>query len=238
MRLGGPRSTLASEPVPFGPGPATAPPDGPCPRTAARLQGGKLIHAEAHLQRLAAAAPTATWLEPAFRAAQAQFEKAPDGMVRIRFDAGGGRLWVSWEALPETPSPYRLLALPHPLPPQAAPRIKGAHGAWHAAVIEAARAGGAHDALLQWPDGTVAETAIAAVVLERDGALWVPPPGGRVASLAESLDLPLWAEGKGLRLETRAFDLAMTARGTLWCLNAVRGVWQAESPAALPPMNG
>ncbi len=168
----------------------------------------------------------------------AHYRTAYDGMVRIRLDAQGGRLWTTWEVLPETPSPYRLLPVPHPLPPAATPRIKGAQGAWHPALLAAARAGGAHDALLHWPDGTVAETAIAAVALEFQGALWVPPPGGRVASLAESLDLPIWAKARGLAIETRAFDGATAARGTLWCLNAVRGVWQAESCTPLSPMNG
>ncbi len=197
-----------------------------------------MTHAEAHLARLAASAPATPWLEAAFRTAQAHYASAPDGMVRLRFDRAGGRLWTVWEALPATPSPYWLLPLPHPLHPAAEPRMKGADGAWHPAMLAAARAAGAHDALLLWPDGTVAETAIAAVALQLEGALWVPPPGGRVASLAESLELPAWAAAQGLPLGIRAFDLATAASGTLWCLNAVRGVWQAESSTPLPPMNG
>lgn len=197
-----------------------------------------MTHAEAHLARLTASGPPTPWLDAAFRAVQAHYAAAPDGMLRLRFDRAGGRLWTAWEALPATPSPYRLLPLTHPLPPAAEPRVKGADGAWHPAVLATARAAGAHDALLLWPDGTVAETAIAAVALQLEGALWVPPVGGRVASLGESLELPAWASARGLPLGTRAFDLATAARGTLWCLNAVRGVWQAESSAPLPPMNG
>jgi branched-subunit amino acid aminotransferase/4-amino-4-deoxychorismate lyase len=105
-------------------------------------------------------------------------------------------------------------------------------------VLAAAHAAGAHDALLLWPDGTVAETGIAAVALEREGELWIPPPAGRVASLAEALELPIWARERGLALLTRPFPLEEVASGTLWCLNAVRGMWQAESLSPLPPMNG
>ncbi|MBI3132046.1 MAG: aminotransferase class IV [Acidobacteria bacterium] len=168
---------------------------------------------------------------------QAHFRLAPDGMVRIRSDVPGGRLWATWESLPATPSPYLLLPMSHPLPPAQEPRVKGADGAWHEGVLAAAREAGAQDALLLWPDGSVAESAIAAVVLEREGGLWIPPAGGRVASLAEALDLPDWIRDRRLSVEVRPFDLAAVREGTLWCLNAVRGMWQAESIAPFPPMD-
>lgn len=213
------------------------PPEEPRPRTAARLVGGQLTHAEAHLARLVTGVGGASWLEAAFRAMQAHFSTAPDGMVRIRSDAPGGRLWATWETLPTTPFPYRLLPMAHPLPPAREPRIKGADGAWHGRVLAAAWEAGAQDALLYWPDGTVAESAIAAVVLEREGGLWIPPAGGRVASLAEALDLPNWIRERRLAVEVRPFDLAAVGEGTLWCLNAVRGMWQAKSIAPIPPMD-
>lgn len=194
-----------------------------------------MVHAEAHLDRLAASGPT-PWLTEAFQAAAVHFREAPDGVVRLRFDAGGGRLWALWEPLPATPSPYHLLAMAHPLPPSGRPRIKGTDGAWHGPVLAEARAAGAHDALLLWPDGSVAESAIAALALERDGELWVPPPGGRVASLAEALDLPGWARERGLLVRVRAFAPEALAEGRLWCLNAVRGMWQAESLPLQRPM--
>ncbi len=196
------------------------------------------MYSEAHLGRLATGAPDASWLESAFRSLQERLATAPDGMVRIRLDATGGRLWAAWEVLPETPSPYRLLPMPHPLPPGAKPRLKGADGAWSVSLLRAAREAGAHDALLLWPDGTVAETAIAAVFLEREGQLWIPPAGGRVASLGEAFDLPPWIREHRLKGVARAFGLAETREGRLWCLNVVRGMWQAESLSPPRPMEG
>ncbi|HJV22092.1 MAG TPA: aminotransferase class IV [Holophagaceae bacterium] len=234
-RPGRPRSSLVSEPLPFGPGPAEAPPEGPCPRTAARLEAGRIVHGEAHRDRLAAGGAT-PWLEGAFQAAAEHFGQAPDGVVRLRYDAAGGRLWGAWEPLPATPFPYRLLPLAHPLPPSDRPRLKGADGPWQGPVLAAARAAGAQDAMLLWPDGTVAESAIAALALEREGELWVPPAGGRVASLAEALDLPGWARKRGLLIRVGAFAPEALGSGRLWCLNAVRGLWQAESLPPLSPM--
>jgi branched-subunit amino acid aminotransferase/4-amino-4-deoxychorismate lyase len=130
--------------------------------------------------------------------------------------------------------------MPHPLGDPAdqplAPH-KGLTGAWGAALMAEARRRGAADALLHWPDGTLVETAIASIGLERHGALRVPPAEGRVASLAERLDLPAWAGDRGLSIEVRAFSLADAAEGRLWCFNALRGFW-AAGPIMAPCSSG
>lgn len=100
---------------------------------------------------------------------------------------------------------------------------KGLTGAWGQEALSRARAAGADDALLVWPDGTLAETGLAGIALEVEGELWLPPPEGRVASLAERLDLPGWAGSRPLRV--RPFREEDLARGRLWCLNALRGIW-------------
>lgn len=139
------------------------------------------------------------------------------------------------EPLPVSPGPYRLVPLPHPLPPQAGGRVKGLDGPWSPAVLARARALGGEDALLLWPDGRIAETAIAAVLLLRDGEALTPPADGRVQSLAEAHLLPPWAAARGLRIRSTAFGLPDLAGAELWCLNAVRGLWQAESWPPPPP---
>jgi len=148
----------------------------------------------------------------------------PDGALRLRLH--GNQLWALLEPLPELLSPYRLHLMPHPhgIPSRQplAPH-KGLLGIWNTAPLDEAKAAGAHDALLFWPDGTLVETAIASIALEVDGELWLPPLEGRVASLAERLDLPEWAGARKIRIQ--AFDAAELHRGQLWCFNAVRGVW-------------
>ncbi len=57
--------------------------------------------------------------------------------------------------------------------------------------------------------------------------LLLPPPEGRVASLAERLDLPDWAAAQGLQLAQAPISLEMARQGQVWCLNALRGVWPA-----------
>jgi branched-subunit amino acid aminotransferase/4-amino-4-deoxychorismate lyase len=135
------------------------------------------------------------------------------------------------EPLPVSPDPYRLVVMPHPLnegrsDPQAP--HKGLSGPWSAAIRTEAQRLGGEDALLLWPDDTLAETAIAAVGLEVNGTLLLPPPEGRVASLAERLDLPAWAAGRGLRIEAAPIPRSRTQEGRLWCLNALRGIWPAS----------
>jgi branched-subunit amino acid aminotransferase/4-amino-4-deoxychorismate lyase len=105
---------------------------------------------------------------------------------------------------------------------------KGLSGPWSAATRAEAQQLGGEDALLLWPDGTLAETAIAAVGLEVNGAFLLPSPEGRVASLAKRLDLPAWAAGRGLRIEVAPIPRSRMPEGRLWCLNALRGIWPAS----------
>lgn len=190
------------------------------------LQGPE--HLQAHLSRLEAAAEEPVpWLSEVIEELHAWAGSTP-AALRLRLDARHGQLWARRESLPATPHPYRLLPLPHPLPPLGAPRRKGLDGRWEAAPLAAARAFGAEDALLLWPDGTLAESAIATVAWERGRELLLPPPGGRVAGLGERLTLPGWAAARGLSLHTSPIHLAELGDGRLWCVNALRGVWPAE----------
>jgi len=153
--------------------------------------------------------------------------------LRLVLHPEAARLSAHLELLPIVPQPYRLKALPHPLQARRQETVivhKGLAGPWSQAVLSAAREAGAEDALLLWNDGTLAETAIASVALERGDLLVVPPPQGRVASLAERLDLPDWAHSRGLRLKVDSLSLASVREGRLWCMNALRGIW----PAVLP----
>ena len=153
-------------------------------------------------------------------AGSSDFEEA----LRLRLQ--GKQLWAVLEPVPVVPSPYILRLAPHPHGHPArhplAPH-KGLLGVWNLASLNEAKAAGAHDALLHWPDGTLVETAIASIALEVEGELWLPPAEGRVASLAERLDLPEWAGSRELRV--RAFTAEDLPHGRLWCFNAVRGVW-------------
>lgn len=215
----------------FGPGVPGAPPEGPHPRTALRVDGDGAQHLEAHLARLGAA----RWLQ-SLRPELEAWAGRKNAALRLSLDPAAEVLWARLEPLPETPTPWRMCLLPHPLPPAELPRIKGMDGRWDGDVLARARSAGAHDALLLWPDGTVAETAIAAVALERDGLLVLPPTGGRVASLGERLMLPDWARFRGLRIvyePLRPADL----EGSCWCVNAVRGVWRAELHSPIGPVD-
>ena len=120
--------------------------------------------------------------------------------------------------------------MPHPLiegrSDPAAPH-KGLTGSWPATALREAHRLGGDDALLLWPDGTLAETAIAAVGLELGDRFLLPPAEGRVASLAERLDLPTWAADRRLQVTTAPISLAEAREGRLWCMNALRGIWPA-----------
>ncbi|HET8715663.1 MAG TPA: aminotransferase class IV [Holophagaceae bacterium] len=198
------------------------------------MESGRILHLEAHLARLAAAtdalgAPK-PWLRALAPALEAWTAAAADAAIlALRLRVHGEALGAQLEPVPLTPIPYRLKLLPHPLGgPDRQPLAphKGLTGAWGQAALAEARSAGADDALLAWPDGTLAETGLAGIALEVDGALWLPPPEGRVASLAERLDLPAWAGARPLR--TRPFDAGDLARGQLWCFNALRGVWPGQ----------
>jgi len=207
------------------------------PRTALPVLQGRPRHLEAHLHRLKAAAQASgdaaewledikgdliTWLESSNGRAEAALRLVLHPQRRL--------LAASLEPLPTASQPYRLRLMPHPLGPRRAEPIlthKGLAGAWDLGVMAEARVLGADDALLHWPDGSLAETAIAAIALECAGILVVPPPQGRVASLAEQLDLPAWAGTRGLRIEARDIPGSEAHVGQLWCMNALRGIWQA-----------
>lgn len=216
----------------FGPGPGPGhDPQAAVPRTAARVELGLIRHLHAHLERLmtsaAAKGEAAPWLmTEADAIAEWVAGASPESAGTLRLRLHGKQLWALLEPLPELSSPYRLRLMPHPhgVPSRhpLAPH-KGLLGVWNAAPLNGAKAAGAHDALLFWPDGTLVETAIASIALEADGELWLPPLEGRVASLAERLDLPEWAGQRKIRIQ--AFDATELHRGQLWCFNAVRGVW-------------
>lgn len=216
----------------FGPGPGSRyDPGAAVPRTAARVERSRIRHLPAHLERLgvsAAATGLATpWLSSQAVAIEdwvAGMSNAP--LEALRLHLLGDQVWALLEPLPETPSPYHLKLAPHPLETAMGHPLaphKGLMGTWNAGPLNRAKAAGAEDALLFWPDGTLVETAIASIALEVDGSLWVPPLAGRVASLAERLDLPEWAGSRDIRM--KAFQAADLRRGRLWCFNAVRGVW-------------
>ena len=209
---------------------------GPSPRTTLRIQDGEALLGPAHLDRLEAGLKhlglQAPWLAAAFLEALAPAE---DGILRLRVSAREGVLLARLEAWSPPAEPWRLTPVPHPLgdlrgDPSAA--HKGLLGGWSEAALGLARSLGAHDVLCLWPDGTVAETALAAVALPCGDHLRLPPPEGRVASLAEAHLLPGWAASNGLGLRTGPVTLQEALARGLRCFNAARGVWQAE---VLPP---
>lgn len=217
----------------FGPGPGPDyDPALPAPRTAARVEGGTILHGKAHLARLqesaAALGRSLPWipaLESEIEAWVAASSQEPVEALRLRLI--GDRLWALLEPLPRTPEPYHLVPLPHPLDREdsLAPH-KGLLGLWSTTPLREAQARGGSDALLHWPDGTLVETAIASIALEVEGVLWLPPKEGRVASLGERLLLPEWAGSRTCL--ARPFRLKEVSLGRLWCFNALRGIWPAQ----------
>lgn len=210
----------------------------PKPRTALAVRRGEPRHLSEHLERLEAGAlalgEAVPWLkslaEP-LRAWLAVATPDEDAALRLVLVPALGQLEARLEPLPVAPRPYRLYPMPHPLRDRRSdPRVvhKGLAGPWGNEVLSKASRWHGDDALLLWPDGTLAETAIAAVGLELGSTLWLPPKEGRVASLAERLDLPGWASERGLRLETGDIPFDWAERGRLWCMNSLRGIWPAE----------
>ncbi len=225
----------------FGPGadlPGTPYPQGGLPRTALPVHQGQPRHLAAHLARLQSGAVVLGWPAPWTEGLKGELREwlhseaqGGDAALRLVLHPESRFFTARLEALPVNPSPYRLAPMPHPLMEgRSNPRAphKGLSGPWSAATQAEAHRLGGEDALLLWPDDTLAETAIAAVGLELDGLLLVPPPEGRVASLAERLDLPAWAAGQGLRIEARPIPRSCVPEGRLWCLNALRGIWPAS----------
>jgi branched-subunit amino acid aminotransferase/4-amino-4-deoxychorismate lyase len=148
----------------------------------------------------------------------------------MQADPASETLHVRLEAIPETPRPYCLLPMLHPLTPERENPLavcKGCLGPWSAGALAAAREAGAQDALLHWPDGTLAETAIAVVGLLEGSRFTLPPAAGRVRSIAEVWDLPGWADERGWEVRHAPIPLQAARQGQLWCFNALRGLWPA-----------
>lgn len=229
LRLFGPGSTRADE--------ASLGTSGFLPRTALPVVQRVPQDLKAHLERLEAGAAAlgqpVDWMTPLQAELEAWLRSAiPEGDVALRLVLHplAQVVVAQLEPLPKSPKPYRLAVLPHPIGArQTDPQVthKGLAGPWGMAVLAQARQLGAEDALLVWPDGSVAETAIAAVALEIDELLIVPPPPGRVRSLAERLSLPDWAVNRGLQIHRHEVTLAQARTGQIWCMNALRGIWPA-----------
>ena len=226
----------------FGPG-ATNPVDVPQPgnghqpRTALPVIHGTPRHFAAHLQRLQAGAAAldrpVDWLMSLQDDVEQWLCSAAgdcDVALRMVLHPAEGMLSARLELLPVAAQPYRLAWRPHPLQAcQDSPLAmhKGLSGPWSAEVLAEAHQKGTEDALLFWADGSLAETALAAVGVEFEGRLLLPDLPGRVASLAERLDLPDWAAAQGLAIERRVLFLEHARAGRLWCMNALRGIWPA-----------
>ncbi len=223
----------------FGPGaggPGQPQSSGNIPRTALPVLPAGPRHLLAHLERLTRGAEALGQPVPWLQGARPELEawvKAQLGLnasaaLRLVLDPFLRTIEARLEPLPMAADPYRLIRLPHPLGGRRQEpllRHKGLAGPWSSGVLAIAQTQGAADALLCWPDGTVGETAIAAVALEVGRDLVLPPHEGRVASLAEQLDLPEWAASRNLRITHGPLTIEALAEGRLWCLNALRGVW-------------
>ena len=112
---------------------------------------------------------------------------------------------------------------PDPLAPH-----KGLSGPWRPQALSEAWRRGAEDALLLWPDGTLAESAIATVALERDGWLHpAPRPKAAWPVWQSAWTFPPGRKERGWTLHRAPIALEDCAGGQLWCLNALRGLWPA-----------
>lgn len=152
--------------------------------------------------------------------------------LRILTNPTAQSLHVRLEPLPEVTQPYLLLPARHPLAAERENPLnacKGCLGPWNRAVLAEVQGAGAQDALLHWADGTVGETAIAAVGLLAGHRLVLPPTEGRVRSIAELWDLPLWADERGWEVVHAPIPLQEALQGQLWCFNALRGLWPAHT---------
>lgn len=223
----------------FGPGATLSSPNlhvGATPRTALPVRQGSPMHLEAHLERLQAGAralgSTPIWLSEAAIDLRHWLDRhaAPEAALRLELHLDLNILDARLEPLPQPAAPYRLAPTPHPMGDLRADPLaphKGLSGPWRPQALSEAWRQGAEDVLLLWPDGTLAESAIATVALECGGCLTLPPAEGRVASVAERMDLPRWIEERGWRVRCAPITLAACAHGQLWCLNALRGLWPA-----------
>jgi len=194
---------------------------------------GQGVHWTSHLSRLRLGAIKlgwdVSWLDGT--GPQVAAWMAAAGPVVGRMQLLPDALSVRLEAIPDHVGSYGLLAMGHPLGDirsDSRSAHKGLLGAWDIEARNQAKAKLADDALLLWPDGTLSETAIAAIGLQVAGKLRMPPKEGRVASIAEAIELPLWASSRGLEVRYGPIRLDEVSTGQLWCMNAVRGLWQAE----------
>lgn len=223
----------------FGPGADGPAPDDPAgPRTALPLVAGHPAHGAAHLARLTAGlealdAPV-DWLPLAWtQALDWAARQGPDLALRVRVNPRARRLDARTEPRPPAPTSYTLIPAAHPWSPGTARDFrllphKGCLGPWHQPLLARARGCGADDILLHTEDGRVLETAIASVGLAVGDRFLLPPLEGRVCSVSEVWDLPAWADERRWQVLPEPFTLQDLSRGSLWCFNALRGLWPAQ----------
>ena len=209
------------------------------PRTSLRLEAGSPRHEQAHRERLRAGllalGASPVWLDPALdRAVEwARMEAHGAPLLALRWvaDPETETVYARLEAMPALIQPYTLVPMRHPISSDAerflAPH-KGCLGPWNVETLAMAQTRGAQDALLHRGDLTVVETAIAAVARLEGRRLFLPPPEGRVRSIAELWDLPTWADERGWELISAPLTLQEARQGQLCCFNALRGLWPAE----------
>lgn len=210
------------------------------PRTSVRLEAGSPRHPEAHRERLKAGllalGAVSEWLDPALDQAWAwartQAHGAPLLALRLVADPKTETVHARLEPIPQVIQPFTLMPLRHPIASDAERSLaahKGCLGRWNVEMLHMAHSRGAQDALLHRADLTVVETAIAAVARLEGRRLFLPPKEGRVRSIAELWDLPTWADEHGWELISAPFSIQEARPGQLWCFNALRGLWPAQT---------
>lgn len=221
----------------FGPGASCLlgwdPPRHSLPRTALRIVDGQGLYWNSHMTRLQMGAIGLGWDVAWLNGKEPEIAAwiLTAGMAACRLQLFPDAISVRLEAIPDPFVSCRLLAMPHPMGDirgDAKAALKGILGTWDIQARNQAHEKPADDALLLWPDGTLAETSIAAIGLQLNDKLLLPPLEGRVSSITEAFELPLWAISKGLSVQRRPIRLDEVSGGQLWCMNALRGLWQAE----------
>ena len=220
----------------FGPGAsrlsAWVPPRKALPRTALRLVNGQGRHWTSHMARLRLGAAELGWGIAWLSESEPEITSwfSTTGMAICRMQLFPDALSVQLERVPDPFSYCRLLAQVHPLGDirgSVNATLKGLLGDWDIRARDQAHESLADDVLLLWPDLTLAETTIAAIGLEVADKLLLPPVEGRVASITEAFELPGWAQSRRLIVQYRPIRLEEVSGGQLWCMNALRGLWQA-----------
>ncbi len=143
----------------------------------------------------------------------------PDGGVGRRRAAL--RLWLRPAPAPSATS---VLWLPPEPDPRTLPRTKGPDLACLSALREKAAEAGADDALLYAPDGTVLETAHAALVWWRDGTLCLPCPELPVLPSVTVRLLAELAAENGTPVRHERARLSQLPGRRVWTANALHGV--------------